>query len=423
MKKIMCVIISVLLMGVLATSPALSQEMSNEELLKELKLMKEKIKQLESQMQELKAASVPESEKPSSEVVTQKVGGVKGLEKRVKQLEDAIGHEVVGDKWYDGIQVSGLVEAEASYAKTDFKNPATQDTDASDVDLATVELAVDAKIAEHVDGHVLFKWEADDLFVDEGFITLFGSENFPAYLIAGRQYIPFGSFESHFVTDPVTLSLGETNEGAAVAGYRFGGELVDISAGVFNGRAKEIGKDDKIANFVGGVVVSPVENIMFGASYTSNLAAANSLYEQLTTDTDGDGSGDSTTSFVGGYAAFVTASFLDRFKVIGEYVASEDEFEAGELYTNPDTQKRQPAAWNLELGCAVSDAWEIAVKYEGSEDGDAGSGEFLPKSRYGAVVNWGFYENTNLAIEYLHGEFENDFQKTDVVTTQIAVEF
>ena len=50
--------------------------------------------------------------------------------------------------------------------------------------------------------------KTEDVFVDEGFIVLSGSEAFPAYLIAGRQYIPFGDFDSHFVTDPSTLILG-----------------------------------------------------------------------------------------------------------------------------------------------------------------------------------------------------------------------
>ena len=30
---------------------------------------------------------------------------------------------------------------------------------------------------------------------------------------------------------------------------------------------------------------------------------------------------------------------------------------------------------------------------------------------------------TDLAIEYLHSEFHNDFQKADVFTAQLAVEF
>lgn len=422
MKKLISLILATVFLGIMVASPAISQEMSNDELVLELKAMKEKIKQVESQLKEVSKASTADGETPNQEITGQKTGGVKGLEKRITQLEDAIGREVEGDKWYDRIQISGLVEVEASYGKTDFKDPATEDEETSDVDLAVVELVVDAKIAKHVDGHVLFKWEEDDLFVDEGFITLVGSEDFPAYLIAGRQYIPFGYFESNFITDPTTLILGETNEGAVVGGYRFSGEMVDISVGAFNGRVKEIGKDDKISNFVGALVVTPFENIMLGASYTSNLAAANSLSEQVT-DLDGDGASDNISSFVGGYSAFVAASFLDRFKIIGEYVSAADEFKAGELYEVADTKMRQPAAWNLEFGFAVSDSWEIAVKYAGSEDGDAGGGEFLPESQYGAVVNWGIFENTNLAFEYLHGEFENDFQETDVLTTQLAIEF
>jgi hypothetical protein len=353
---------------------------------------------------------------------TNKAGGVKSLEDRIKQLEDAINRKPESDKWYDRLQISGLIEVEAGHGETDFKDPAAGDEETSDVDLATVELVMDAKIAEHVDGHVMFKYEDDDLFVDEGFITLAGTESFPAYLIAGRQYIPFGYFDSHFVTDPVTLELGETNDGAVVAGYRFGGEMVDIAVGAFNGRVKEIGEDDTISNFMGAVVVNLSENIIFGASYTSNLAASNSFSEQVT-DLDGDGATENISDFVGGYSVFATVSFMDRFKVIGEYVAAVDEFEAGEIYDAADTQKREPEAWNLELGFAVNDAWEIAVKYEGSSDGDAGGGEFLPESQYGAVINWGIFDGTNLAFEYLHGEFENDFQETDVFTAQLAVEF
>lgn len=364
-----------------------------------------------------------QSAKPSDQAKqTTKTGGVKSLEDRIKQLEDAIKKEPESDKWYDRLQFSGLVEVEAGQSETDFKDKATRDEATNDVDLAAAELAVDAKIAEHVDGHVMFKWEEDDLFVDEGFITLSGTESFPAYLVAGRQYIPFGYFDSHFITDPMTLDLGENSDGAAVAGYRIGGEMVDISVGAYNGRVNEIDKDDKISNFVGAVVVSPSENVMFGASYTSNLAAANSLSEQIT-DVDGDGATDNIKSYVGGWSAFVSASFLDRFKVIGEYVCAMDEFNAGELYDAADTKKRQPSAWNVELGMAFSDAWEVAARYESSTDGDAGSGEFLPESRYGVVLNWGIFENTNMAFEYMHGEFEKDFQETDVFTAQLAVEF
>ena len=63
---------------------------------------------------------------------------------------------------------------------------------------------------------------------------------------------------------------------------------------------------------------------------------------------------------------------------------------------------------------------QIAARYGGSDDGGA---DFLPETQYGAVVNWGIFENTNLALEYLHGEFEDDAQETDSFIAQLAIEF
>jgi hypothetical protein len=342
----------------------------------------------------------------------QSPGGLKSIEDRVKQLEEAVGRQVEGEKWYDRIRISGLVEVEGGYGKTDFDDPAVEDEKTSDVDLANVELAVDARIVDHVDGHVLFKYEDDDVFVDEGFITLAGTEAFPAYLIAGRQYIPFGYFDSHFITDPTTLTLGETNEGAVVAGYRIKGEMLDISLGAFNGRAQESGNDDVIDSFVTGLALNPLEGLMLGASYTSNLAGSDAFNEVVVDP-------DNLESLVAGWSAYATYEFLDRFKLIGEYVAALDNFKAGEIYEAADTRQRKPAAWNVEFGVAITETLELAARYGGSDDG----GEFLPETEYGAVINWGFFKNTNLAIEYLHGDFEDDVQETDTVTAQLAIEF
>jgi len=368
-------------------------------------------------------AMAQEDSEPASST-TGKVGGVKSLEKRIRQLEEAIGRDVESDKWYDRIQISGLVEVEAAHEKIDVKNPPPGDEMNSTIDLATMELAIDAKITRHVDAHVMFEYGESEVFVDEGFITLVGTEEYPAYLIAGRQYIPFGFFDSFFVTDPTTLILGETNNGAAVAGYRFRREMVDVSAGIFNGWVGKTNSDNTIDGFVVSVVAAPTEGLMLGASYTSNLAASDSLSEFIA-DLDGDGDpDDNITSLVGGWSMFASYEFLDRFKIIGEYVGADSKFKAGELYDPADTKECQPAAWNLELGVGIIEDLEVAARYGGSKDGgDPVSGEFLlPESSYGAVLNWGIWE-CNLAFEYLHGEFDKDFQTTDTYTVQLAVEF
>ena len=348
-----------------------------------------------------------------------KTGGVKSLEQRIEQLEKAVVRPVEGQKWYDRIAISGLIEVEAFYQQIDFNDPAVADTDASDVDLATVELVVDARIVDHVDGHVMFKYEDDDVFVDEGFITLSGTDAFPAYLIAGRQYVPFGNFDSYFVSDPNTLILGETNEGAVVAGYRFGGEMVDLSAGLFNGKIDQAGDDDAIDSFVLAVAAKPLEFLKAGVSYTSNLASADAFFEDAI---DGIGVTE-LNDLVGGWSAFVTVEFLERFTIIGEYVGALDDFAAGELYDPADTTRRKPSAWNLELGVGLLEDLEVAIRYGGSDDGV----DVLPETQYGAVLNWGFFKNTNLALEYLHDEYEDTAlgvdQEVDTYTAQLAVVF
>ena len=178
-------------------------------------------------------------------------------------------------------------------------------------------------------------------------------------------------------------------------------------------RAKESGKDDLIDSFVGSIAVSPIENIKFGASYTSNIAGSDSFSEAVVDP-------DNLDSLVGGWSAFVTLEFLERFKLIGEYVGALDNFKTGEVYDAADTKERKPLAWNVELGVAIIDNLELAVRYDGSDDGGS---DFLPESQYGAVLNWGFFKNTNLALEYLHGEFEDDAQDTDSFVAQLAIEF
>jgi hypothetical protein len=340
-------------------------------------------------------------------------GGVKSLEDRIKQLEEAMGRTPAGAKWFERIQVSGLIEVEAGYQEIDKGDPAESDEKNGDVDLATTELVFDARVAAGVDGHVMIKYEDGELFVDEGFVTLSGGDALPAYLIAGRQYIPFGNFDSHFVTDPNTLILGETNEGAVVGGYRLGGDMVDIALGLFNGRANEAGEDDTVDSFVAAVVVKPLESVLFGASYTSNLAGSDALSEVLV-DANSE-----IDSLVGGWSAFASVEFLERYYLIAEYVAAVEDFNANELYPTAVAKARQPSAWNLELGIALAEGLEVAARYGGSDDGAV----FLPESQYGAVISWGVFENTSLALEYLHDEYEDDVQDADTVTAQLAVEF
>jgi len=349
-----------------------------------------------------------EQEGEQTKDVGARAGAVRSLEDRIAKLEGAVTRDVESENWYDRVQISGLIEVEAAWQSVDVMDEEKEDS--SSIELATAELVFDVNIHKNVDGHVMFKYEADEVFVDEGFITIIGTEAFPAYLIAGRQYVPFGFYDSMFVTDPTTLVLGETNQDAVTAGYRFGGEMVNIAIAAFNGSVNKVDSDDHINTFTGGIFTSPLEGLSIGASYTSNLASSDTFSEFANEEVD---------SLVGGWGAYATYEFLDRFKVLAEYVGALDSFKAGEIYGEEDTKERQPSAWNVEAGMTFMENLGLALRYGGADDGGA---EFLPETQYGAILNYGFF-NCNLALEYLHDEFEDDAQEVDTFLAQLAVSF
>jgi hypothetical protein len=412
MKKLIKGMLCFLVCGSLFSFPAFAEEMSNYELMQELKALKEKTRVLEEKLNIQEKVSKQEI---SREIPTGPEA--QGLPERVRRIEEKMAQKQEGllEKWADKITLSGLIEAEANYEDYDYDDPAADDEDSSDITLATVELGVDVDIIKHVKGHVLFLWEEDDtepVDVDEGFITLDGEDMVPLYLNVGKLYVPFGNFESHFISDPLTLELGETRESALTVGYV--SEWMDVSVSAFNGDIDETGEDNHLESYVAAASFSVPEEfisnfgITGGVSYISNIADSDGL--------EGETPGQ-IKDYVGGFNAFLSISFMDKFFFECEYLGALDEFEAGELSFDGG-KEFQPETWNLELAYAATDRLELAVKYEGGDD----LGDFLPEDQYGASVTYGLFESTSLSLEYLHGEYENDDQR-DLITTQLAVEF
>lgn len=406
-------------------SPCVCEEMSNQELMQELKALKEKISILEDKLDNQEKKEIKIQSEQEGDKFHGGGEGQLGLPERIRRIEEKMAQKQEGllGKWADKITLSGVIEVEAGYEDYDYDDPAEDDEDSSDLTLATVELGVDVDIIKHVKGHVLFLWEEDDtepVDVDEGFITLDGEDVVPLYLNVGKLYVPFGNFESHFISDPLTLELGETRESALTVGYK--NEWMDVSVSAFNGDIDETGEDNHIETYVAAASFSVPEEvssnfgIRAGVSYISNIADSDSLQDE---DDDGNKiiAGSEVKDYVEGVSAFLSISYMDKFFFEFEYLGALDEFEAGELLFD-NGKEFQPETWNFELAYAATDRLELAVKYEGGDD----LGDFLPEDQYGAAVTYGLFENTSIALEYLHGEFENDDER-DLVTTQLAVEF
>ncbi len=410
LKKGINILLCLFMGSLMFSFQAFAEEMSNYELMQELKATQKRVELLENQLQ-----NRVEKPRVKGEQHKQSPVGVKSLGDRVRRLEKQSEENPLLGTWAEKITLSGLIEVEGSYEDVDYDDPGTPDEDSSDIALAKVELGIDADIAKHVGGHILFLWEDGDDSVnfDEGFIILDGEDVVPLYMNVGKLYVPFGNFESHFISDPLTLEIGETSEGAVKAGYT--NEWVEACVSVFNGDVDETGDNDShIDDFVASINITPTIsedfNLSFGVSYISNIAESDGL--------EGETSG-TIVEDVAGMGAFVSIAYKERFFLELEYVSAIDNFHAGDLSFDNGSRDLEPETWNIEFAFLPIEDLELAVRYEGGNDlGD----NFLPDTRYGGVVSYSLFEATTLAAEYLHSSYEND-DEADTFTVQLGVEF
>jgi len=338
------------------------------------------------------------------------------------QTGDKEAYEGLLGKWADKIHPSACIEVEAFYEDNNFHDPSIRDTDTSDLVLATVEIGFDVDIAKHVKASLFFLYEEDDtpFDVDQGIITIDGADVVPLYIDLGKMYVPFGRFESHFIRDPLTLELGETNESAAVAGFR--NDWLELSVGAFNGDIDETDEAsfNHIDNYLASAVFTlpektvPDLNLTAGISGISNIADSDGLQELIVEDGD---PAETIKNHIRGFNTFIIASLLDKYFFNAEYLGAIDDFEAGELSFDGGKAYR-PEAWAIELACDVADSLNLAVCYEGSND----CGDFLPEKQFGGVVSYGLFKDTSIALEYLYGKYENKDTR-HLMTTQLAIEF
>ncbi len=312
------------------------------------------------------------------------------------------------------VKLSGLVEAEVNFSK-DY-----DDEDSSDITLATAELDIDVDLHKYVKSHLLFLWEEDDtepVDIDEAYIYLGNTEEFPLFCQVGKLYIPFGNFASHMISDPLTLELGETRESAVVIGAEYNG--LHLSSYVFNGDIDENGDDDEIKCFgfaAGYAFANDNFGLDIGAGWTNSLADSDTLKDILPSEID---------DYVDGITAHAIISW-QGLQLIGEYLGALDDFKVSELEFKGDGA--EPEAWNIELGYTFNIAGHesvFALAYQGTDEALALE---LPKERYLGSFGIGLIDGLSLAAEYAH---DKDYDKkdggtgdnADSFTMQLALEF
>ncbi len=291
-----------------------------------------------------------------------------------------------------------LLEAEGAYAKTG-------DEQQSDLILATVEFTADAAVTEWLSGHVGLLWEedaTDPMALDEGFITI--GTGF--YAQAGKYYLPFGNFETAFISDPLTLELAEINKSSVLVGYAT--SVFDVSAGAFKGD-----NEDVIQNVYAAANVNIGESAVAGIYFLSDL---------LETDGNADLNTLAGTDRQAGAGAYANV-YLGPVTLNGEFVTALSEYTFfGQDYL--------PMAYNIEASVGFAEKWVAGLKFEGSDDfwttfddpdAPTALAGLFHESAVGGVISYGFHDNAVIGVEYMR-LMNKGADDADLVTVQLALE-
>ncbi len=305
------------------------------------------------------------------------------------------------------VTLSGLIEVEAGFETGDQLTGT--DIDSSDIVLATAQLGLGVAVSETVSGDLIFLYEEEpgsQVEIDEATVNFDDGKYFAR---VGRQYVPFGAYVSHFISDPMLLDLGETQATAILGGVRIGS--AELSLFAFNGDADKAGDDDHIDDFGASLTVAAGEALEFGASYLSDLAdtGAELVFDEVTNPDN------EYSKRAAGWSAYFVAT-VDAFELSAEALGAADKLV--DLGAGFD----EPFAWNVEVAYAVDAATELALRVEGSDEiAEA------PELQYGICLSRGVGEHLSLSLEYLHGEFDQalnaPLDTRDVVTAQLGLEF
>jgi len=326
--------------------------------------------------------------------------------------------ESVLNKFSGKVELHGIIEVEGSYAK------GFDESEESDIKLATAQLDVNAKLNDFVSGKITFLWEEDEtepVDIDEAYILIGNTEKFPLYIRAGKQYLPLGEFDTNMISDPLTLELAEINESALSLGFEKNGFFLEGS--IFNGDVdKEDNVNDDLNHLDEFSIYGGYSGEFNGVSFTAWGGYLNNIADS---DTISDTVPNTIDDYIDALCANLAIDFQD-ITIYASYAGAVESFKKGELDFKNHGAK--PRAWNIEAGYTMNlfnyDT-TFAVGYQGT---DEAVDLEMPKSRYIGSITVSLLENLSLAIEYAYDkDYDLSEGGTDehahTVTTQLHLEF
>jgi hypothetical protein len=326
------------------------------------------------------------------------------LEQEIKELKKRIEKGGILQGLSDKLTFSGAIELDFSYADDSNTGDNKVNDSTSDLDIGTVELALETAFHEYVSGNFILKGENldanDRVFWDEATITI-KKEGFPLYFIGGKRGQPFGFFESHLINDPITQDCYEIVKTGATIGYTTEYLGLDISATIYKGEAlmghldefftyidrdstsggytlsPNYAETDDVSSYIGNITICPVEGLTVAAFYDSEP-------------------GDRERNTTGGGMFHYEIS---KITLDGEYITA---IKREKHFT--DNKEYKESAWFAAIAFQLIDPLEIAARYEAFDDDIGGEQDAHLTDRYSIGFTYILFEKNNFATS-LMGEY------------------
>ncbi|MDH5183006.1 MAG: LbtU family siderophore porin [Gammaproteobacteria bacterium] len=274
--------------------------------------------------------------------------------------------------------------------------------DANTIATPVAELAISRDLGKYVAAEVLVLYEDGITAIDTAAMNL-TPEDSNWSLRAGDIYIPFGKFDSYMVSDPLTLSLGETREAAIQ--YAFTASNLSTSIYLFNGSNNVSGKS-ALNNFgLQFTHASAFMAIAFG--YIDDIGDSNAMQNAINTQL---GSNNTSSKVAGQSMALDLKMGAITFNT--ELVSAVSAFQAGQL----EAAAVQPLTISSELAYHFHIAGNESVVAIGSQSSKDANALGIPKSRL--LLGW-----YNALQEDVHWilQASQDTDYSSVVTTDYAI--
>lgn len=255
----------------------------------------------------------------------------------------------------------------------------------SNLGAGDIEVNINAKLSDKVTGNILLRPDTPDEILEEATITLENFSQMPISITAGRTVMPFGAFNSHLITDPVTLEndlvTWETYAVGVIGGYAH--KKAEVACAFYDSSNRK-----NVGAFAGRISLCPKDGLTFGGSYKI-------CFENESEHAD-----------LSGMAEVI----IGQVTIDAEYCE----------VTKRENDKPKPSAYSLGLAYRATEPLELALRYEELKDDDdrATSSE----ARIGVGLNLSLFEAVTISLEVGSTKPEEGDSKTDY-GIKLATEF